>query len=74
MTIGEYIEPELDQIREVYARFGLAMYQAHCLERQLAIILATREAWSNRRLGYGIRQRTRKIVLKDYGALGERHN
>ena len=40
--IEEYIDPESEQIREVYARFGLAMYQAQCLERQLAIILATK--------------------------------
>ena len=31
-----------EQVKEVYARFGLAMYEAHCLERQLAIILATK--------------------------------
>jgi len=29
------------QIREIYARFGLAMYQAQCVERQLAILLAS---------------------------------
>ena len=40
--IGKHIDPESEQIREVYARFGLAMYQAQCLERQLAIILATK--------------------------------
>ena len=40
MMIETQINPELEQIKEVYANFGLAMYQAHCLERQLAIILA----------------------------------
>jgi len=29
------------QIREVYARYGLAMYQAQCVERQIGIIIAT---------------------------------
>jgi len=37
----EPLDLESQQIREVYARFGLAMYQAQCLERQLAILLAT---------------------------------
>ena len=41
MTV-EHIDPESAQIREVYAYFGLAMYQAQCLERQLAMILATK--------------------------------
>ena len=40
MMIETQINPELEQIKEVYANFGLAMYQANCLERQLAIILA----------------------------------
>ena len=40
--IETQIDPELEQNREVYARFGLAMYQAQCLERQLAMILATK--------------------------------
>jgi hypothetical protein len=34
------LDPESDQIREVYARFGLAMYLAQALERQLAMLLA----------------------------------
>ena len=36
-------ERDLDgeQIKEVYARFGLAVYQAQCVERQLAIALAS---------------------------------
>lgn len=33
------VDPE--QIREVYARFGYTMYQAQCVERQIAILLAT---------------------------------
>ena len=32
------VDPE--QIREVYARFGYTMYQAQCVERQIAILLA----------------------------------
>ena len=42
MMIEEYVEIDPEQTREVFARFGLAMYQAQCLERQLAIILATK--------------------------------
>lgn len=38
----EHLDPESEQIREVFARFGLAMYAAQCLERQLVIILATK--------------------------------
>ena len=40
MTDGEHIDPKSAQIREVFARFGLAMFEAQCLERQLALILA----------------------------------
>jgi len=32
---------EAQQRRETFARFGLAMYQAQCVERQVAILLAT---------------------------------
>lgn len=35
------LESHSEQIKEVYAQFGLAMYQAQCVERQLAILLAT---------------------------------
>jgi hypothetical protein len=35
------VNSESEQIREVYARYGLAMYQAQCLERGLAIVIAT---------------------------------
>ena len=34
------LDPESEQIREVYARFGLAIYSAQCLERELAMLLA----------------------------------
>jgi hypothetical protein len=37
----EQLDLESDQIKEVYAYFGLAIYQAQCLERQLAILLST---------------------------------
>ncbi len=37
----EQLDLESEQIKEVYARFGLAIYQAQCLERQLAILLST---------------------------------
>ena len=36
----ELKDADPEQIREVYARFGLAMYQAQCVERQIAILLA----------------------------------
>ena len=36
------LDRESEHIREVYARFGLAMYSAQCLERELALILAAR--------------------------------
>jgi len=46
MRIGEMVHTDLpdgteDEIREVYARYGLAMYQAQCLERGLATALST---------------------------------
>jgi hypothetical protein len=34
------LDPESEQIREVYAQFGLAIYSAQCLERELAMLLA----------------------------------
>ena len=34
------LDPESEQIREVYALFGLALYLAQCLERELAMLLA----------------------------------
>lgn len=34
----EAIDPESQQIRDVYAQYGLAMYYAQCVERQLAIV------------------------------------
>jgi len=37
----EPIDPESHQVREVYAHFGLAMYHAQCLERTLAMALAS---------------------------------
>lgn len=33
-------EVDPQQVKEVYARFGLAMYHAQCLERQVAILVA----------------------------------
>ena len=36
------VDADPEQIKEVYARFGLAMYQAQCLEQQLVLILATK--------------------------------
>jgi len=37
----EDIDKESHHIREVYAQYGLAMYQAQCFERGIAIFLAT---------------------------------
>lgn len=34
-------DPEAQQRRETFARFGLAMFQAQCVERQIGILLAT---------------------------------
>ena len=44
MDVKRSMDLEPEQNREVFARFGLAMYQAQCLERQLAIILATKHS------------------------------
>jgi len=35
------MDMESEHIKEVYAHYGLAMYEAQCVERQLAILLAT---------------------------------
>lgn len=37
----EQIDPDSAQVREVFAHYGLAMYQAQCLEREIAIALST---------------------------------
>ena len=42
MVVVEHIDPESADIREVFAHFGLAMYHAQCLEKQLVITLATK--------------------------------
>ena len=39
---AEHIDAKSEQVREVFAYYGLAMYHAQCMERQLAMILATR--------------------------------
>ncbi len=41
------LDPESEQIREVYADYGLAMYEAQCLERFLAILLASQHGVTN---------------------------
>ena len=35
-------DPSPEQLKEVYARFGLAIYLCQCVERQLATLLATK--------------------------------
>ena len=47
------MDSESEQIRDVYAYFGLAMYQAQALERQLAIILATKYGPGPKRITRG---------------------
>ncbi len=47
-TNGDDLDPESDQIREVFARFGLAIFQAQALERQLAVILAAHYGTSSK--------------------------
>ena len=58
----EEIDPESREIREVYARYGLAMYQVQCVERQLAILLASE---------YGLGPR--KITRSQYDQLLQSH-
>ena len=41
MSCGEHIDHKSEHIREVFAYYGLAMYRAQCLERQLAMMLAS---------------------------------
>ena len=36
------VNADPEQIKDVYAHFGLAMYHAQCLEQQLILILATK--------------------------------
>ncbi len=42
LTSAVPLDPESEQIREVYAWYGLAMYLAQCLERELAMVLSTK--------------------------------
>ena len=42
MMIGANLDHKSEHIREVYAWFGLAMFKAQCLERQIALMLATK--------------------------------
>jgi hypothetical protein len=34
---------EGEQIRELYATYGLAMYEAQCVEKELALLILTRK-------------------------------
>ena len=56
-TIGPRPEQQSEEIKEVYAWFGLAMYRAQCLEEQIIIILATK---------YGPDPRTLSVAEYDY--------
>ena len=42
MMIGANLDHKSEHIREVSAWFGLAMFKAQCLERQIALMLATK--------------------------------
>ena len=69
----EELDPVSAQIKEVYARFGLAVYQAQCVERQIAILLATK-------YGPGVHKITRtqydellrSLFKKTFGSLANR--
>ena len=41
MLDREHVDSESEENREVFARFGLAMYFPQCLERQIATTLVT---------------------------------
>jgi len=66
-------EPTAAEIKEVYARFGLAMYLAQCVERKLATLLATK-------YGPGVREMTqtqyddllRSLFKQTFGSLTKR--
>ncbi len=42
MNIWLPSDPESEQTKEMYAWYGLAMFHAQCLEKQLGIVLATK--------------------------------
>ena len=50
LTDREHIDSESEQIQEVFAHFGLAMLQTQALERQLAVILVTKNGPSPNRM------------------------
>ncbi len=74
-----HIDPKSEQIREVYAWFGLTMFHAQCLERQLAIILATKYVPDPTRVSItafdnileGLFSRTLGQLVNEVGTLAE---
>ena len=75
----EHIDDVSEQVKEVYAYFGLAMYKAQCLERQLAIVLATRYGPGPTKMTNaefddlleGLFSKTMGRLVRDIGALAQ---
>ncbi len=69
----EELDPVSAQIKEVYARFGLAVYQAQCVERQIAILLATKHGPGvNRITRTQYDELLRSLFKKTFGSLANR--
>jgi hypothetical protein len=64
----EELDPENQQIRDVYAHFGLAMYLAQSLERGLAMVLAL-EAQSERMTAWDFDARLAENYGSTFGTL-----
>jgi hypothetical protein len=56
------LDPESEQIRNVYVQFGLAVYLTQCVERSLSMLLVTK-------YGPGVGQTTRGQFDKSLGSL-----
>jgi hypothetical protein len=62
------LDPESEQIREVYAHFGLAIYSTQCLERELAMFIAASET-SKRFAAWDYDDRLANNLESTFGAL-----
>ena len=71
MTINtQYIDLISDQIREVYARFGLAVFQAQCLEKELALLLAMKHCPDPTRISRAEFDKIfKRLFLRTFGQL-----
>jgi hypothetical protein len=67
-TTTDELSPESRQIRDVYARFGLAMYLAQNLERGLAMVLAL-EAQAERMTAWDFDARLAEHYSNTFGTL-----